>query len=41
MPRRNSNFTFRDMEILILRVASIVFLVLMLLKLFKIEISSW
>ena len=41
MPRRNHNFSFSEIELFIYRVASIIFLILMLLKLFKVEISSW
>lgn len=41
MPKGKHNFRFSDLELLIYRVASIVFLILMLLKLFKTEISSW
>jgi hypothetical protein len=37
----NHNFSFSDLEHLICKVASIIFLILLLLKLFKIEISSW
>lgn len=41
MPESNQNLRFSDIELLIYRVASIVFLILMLLKFFKHEVSSW
>lgn len=41
MPKGRHNFRFSDIELFIYRVASLVFLILMLLKLFKVEISSW
>lgn len=41
MTRRNRDIDFSYIELVIYRVASIVFLVLMLLKFFKAEISSW
>ncbi len=40
MPKYNRNFGFSNIELIILRVASILSLLLMLLKLFKVEISS-
>jgi hypothetical protein len=41
MPKARREFGFSDLELIIYRVASIVFLILMLLKLLKLEISSW
>lgn len=41
MPKHNHNSVFHNIELFILRVASIAFLILMLVKLFKLEISSW
>lgn len=41
MPRGKHNFKFSDLELLIYRAASIIFLILMLLKLLKVELSSW
>ena len=41
MPRGNRNVNFSEIELFIYRTASIVFLLLMLLKLFRAEISSW
>ncbi len=40
MPKHNYNLRFSNMELFIFRVASIVSLIPMLLKLFKVEISS-
>jgi hypothetical protein len=41
MTKGKSSFKFSDLELLIYRVASILFLLLMLTKLFKAELSSW
>jgi hypothetical protein len=41
MAKGKQNFKFSDLELLIYRVASILFLILMLSKLFKAELSSW
>lgn len=41
MSKGNHNFKFSDIELWIIRVASVAFLILMLLKLFKAEIASW
>ena len=41
MPKRNHNSKFSEIELFIYRAASLVFLLLMLIKLFIIEISSW
>ena len=40
MPKHNHNSSFSAIELLIFRVASILLLILMLIKLFKVEISS-
>jgi hypothetical protein len=40
MPRHNYNHRFSSIELIIYRVASIVFLILMLLRLIKSEITS-
>ena len=41
MAKHNYNPRFSSIELFIFRVASIASLILMLLKLFKVEISSW
>ena len=41
MPKHNHNSVFNSIELFIVRVAGIAFLLLMLIKLFKLEISSW
>jgi hypothetical protein len=40
-PKAKRKFGFSDLELIIYRVASLIFLLLMLLKLLKLEISSW
>jgi hypothetical protein len=41
MPRHDYHHSFSNIETLIYRVAGVLFLILMLIKLFKVEISSW
>jgi hypothetical protein len=41
MPKSNHKIRLGELELLIIRVASIAFLILMILKLFKAELSSW
>jgi hypothetical protein len=41
MPKGNHHIKFSDLELLILRVASLAFLILMILKVFKAELASW
>ena len=40
MPKRNQNFSFTRLEHFIFRAASIIFFILLLIKLLKIEINS-
>lgn len=41
MSKQNRRISFSNIELYIFRVASIIFLILMILKLLKIEITSW
>jgi hypothetical protein len=41
MPRGKQSLKFSDIELYIYRGASLFFLILMLLKLLKLELSSW
>lgn len=41
MPKQNRKFSFSNIELYIYRVASIIFLILMILKLLKFELKSW
>jgi hypothetical protein len=41
MPKRNHNLKFSEIELFIYRAASLIFLLLMLIKLFVVEVSSW
>jgi hypothetical protein len=40
MSKRNHNFSFSNIEQIIFRIASIIFFILLLIKLLKIEINS-
>ncbi len=41
MSKQDRRISFSDIELYIFRVASITFLILMILKLLKIELTSW
>ena len=41
MPRRNLNTSLSRFELFVYRIASIVFLILMLIKLLRAELTSW